>query len=428
MLSLSFIRDHPDVVRRAVAERKDEAPVDEILRLDAERRRLAVEADELKKERNEASRRIGRREVSPAEAEELKRRMGPIGDRIRELDSVLSETESMLNQLLLHVPNIPDPSVPVGDSEADNVVVKEWGRKPELNFPPKLHDEIGTALGIYDSTAAVRMAGTRFHTLTGLGARLTRALATFMLDMHVKRHGFEEAYVPYLVKREAMVVSAQLPKFEEDAYYLEKEDMFLIPTGEVPLVNLLTGETVDEVSLPIKYTASTPCFRREAGAAGRDTRGLIRVHQYEKVEMVVFTEPEKSMQALGELLGYAEAVLQELGLAYHVLEMNTSDLGFGQVKKYDPEVWMPGQDRYVEISSCSNMGDFQARRGNIRYRKSGEKPRFLHTLNGSGLAIGRTLAALLENGQQSDGSVRLPAAIVPFMGGIEELRPPAQQG
>lgn len=424
MVSLQFIRENPELVKQAVAQRADSAPIDQILDLDRERRQLTVEADDLKRERNETSRLVGRGGVQGAELETVKARMRSVSDRIRDLDSRLSAVEAELDQLLLQVPNIPDKSVPVGQTEADNVEVKVWGEKPQFDFKPKIHDEIGHALGILDSASAVKMSGTRFHAWRGLGAQLSRALATFMLEMHVRNHGFEELWVPYLVKREAMVISAQLPKFEDDAYRLEREDMFLIPTGEVPLVNMLAGETVDAARLPIKYTALTPCFRREAGAAGRDTRGVIRVHQYDKVEMVMFVDPETSMEALEELLRYAENVLQALGLPYHVLEMNTSDLGFGQVKKYDPEVWMPGLGEYKEISSCSNMGDFQARRGNIRYRRPGERPRLLHTLNGSGLAVGRTLAAILENGQREDGSVKLPEALVPYIGGITELRAP----
>ncbi len=421
MLSLTFIREHPDLVKQAVTARREDVSVDEILRLDEERRRITQEADELKRERNETSRAIGRGEIAGDELTAARARMGEVGGRIRDLDGRLAGLGSRLDALLLTVPNIPDPSVPVGMTEDDNVEVKIWGGQRSFGFQPKPHDVLGQELGIYETAAAVRMSGTRFHTLTGAGARLSRALAAFMLDIHTGRHGFEELYVPYLVKREAMVISAQLPKFEEDAYYLEKEDMFLIPTGEVPLVNMLAGEIVDAARLPIKYTTVTPCFRREAGAAGRDTRGLIRVHQYEKVEMVMFTEPEQSAAALEELLGYAEAVLQELNLPYHVLEMNTSDLGFGQVKKYDPEVWMPGQGAYREISSCSNLGAFQARRGNMRYLPPGEKPRLLHTLNASGLAIGRTLAALLENYQEEDGSVRLPEVLSPYLGGRTQL-------
>lgn len=424
MLSMAFIRDHPDLVRRAVAVRCDTAPIDEILTLDAERRTLTAEADELKRRRNESSRRIGRGEVQDQELVSLKAELAAEGERVRALDQRLATIERELDELLLAVPNIPDPSVPIGSTEADNVVVKTCGAIPTFDYSPRTHDELATALSILDVPDAVKMSGSRFYSLRGTGAQLSRAITAYMLDVHVKRHGFEELYVPYIVKRGAMVVSAQLPKFAEDAYFLESEDMYLIPTGEVPLVNMLVDETVDAARLPIKYATATPCFRREAGAAGRDTRGMIRIHQFNKVEMVMFTEPERSMEALKQLLGYAEDVLQGLELPYHVLEMNTSDLGFGQVKKYDPEVWMPGQNRYVEISSCSNMGDFQARRGNIRYRRPGGRSALVHTLNGSGLAVDRTMAAILENGQREDGSVTLPAALVPYMDGATELTPP----
>jgi seryl-tRNA synthetase len=417
MLSLQFIRENADLVRTAIAQRCDSADIDGILRLDGDRRALTTETDALKRLVNEASKRIGRREVAGDELEAVKRQVREIGDTIKNYDRRLSEIDLDLEHLLLEVPNIPDVSVPIGSSEDDNVEIKVWGDRPNFDFQPLPHDELGKSLGIFATDAAVRMSGTRFHTLTGLGAELSRALARFMLDMHTRDHGFCEVYVPYLVKREAMVVSAQLPKFEGDAYYLESEDMFLIPTGEVPLVNMYAGQTIEASDLPIRLTTSSPCFRREAGAAGKDTRGLIRVHQYEKVEMVMFTAPEKSALALQELLTYAENVLQALELPYHVLEMNTSDLGFGQVKKYDPEVWMPGQGTYREISSCSNMGDFQARRGNIKFASPGAKPRLVHTLNGSGLAVGRTLAAVLENGQTADGSVELPTALAPYMKG-----------
>ncbi|HEV3312301.1 MAG TPA: serine--tRNA ligase [Chloroflexota bacterium] len=422
MLSLSFIRENPDLVKKAVEVRRDRADIDGILRLDRERRELTTEADELRRERNESSRLIGRGEVTGTELDQLKARLAAGGKRIAELDGQLVAIEEQLNRLLLEVPNIPDSDVPIGTSEADNVEIKTWGEKRQFEFDPKPHDEIGRRLGIFETEAAVAMSGTRFHSLSGLGARLSRGLTQYMLDTQVRRHGFEEVYVPYLVKREAMVISAQLPKFEDDAYYLEREDMFLIPTGEVPLVNMLAGQTVAAARLPIKLTTASPCFRREAGAAGKDTRGLIRVHQYEKVEMVMFTEPDRSAEALQALLGYAEAVLQELELPYHVLEMNTSDLGFGQTKKYDPEVWMPAQGAYREISSCSNLGDFQSRRGNIRYQKPGEKPRLVHTLNASGLAVGRTIAALLENCQQVDGSVRLPDILSHYLEGETLIR------
>lgn len=423
MLSLSFIRENSDIVRQAIADRRDSADIEGILRLDSQRRDISVKADDLKRERNEASRRIGRKDVAEQDIDALKEHMGAIGDQIREYDRQLSGIDEELNGLLLRVPNIPHASVPVGTSEDDNVVIKTWGEKPTFDFEPRAHDDIGRQLGIFHTEAAVSMSGTRFYTLSGAGARLSRALAQYMLDLHVGRHGFEEHWVPYLVKRDAMVVSGQLPKFEEEAYYIEKEDMFLIPTGEVPLVNMFAGQTVDGSKLPIKVTTASPSFRREAGAAGKDTRGMIRVHQFEKVELVMIADPDASVQAHEDLLGYAEAVLQNLQLAYQVMLVNTSDMGFGQVKQYDPEVWMPGQAVFREISSCSNMGDFQARRGGIKYSTPGQKPRFVHTLNASGLAVGRTMAALLENYQSEDGSVALPSVLAPYMGGQTELRP-----
>jgi seryl-tRNA synthetase len=422
MLSREFIRNHPELVKKAVAERRDTAPIDQILTLDAEQRRLKAESDQLKAERNRLSKSFGDKNLYPAQGDELRAQATGLRDRIGELDNRINELEAQLNELLLWVPNIPAPDVPVGETEDDNVVRWTWGEPRQFDFEPRSHFDLGESLGIFETQAAVAMSGTRFYTLTGLGARLERALAQFMLDIHVHEHGFQEAWVPYIVKREAMLVSAQLPKFAEDAYYLEKEDMYLIPTGEVPLVNMEVGKILEADQLPILYTALTPCFRREAGAAGRETRGMIRVHQFDKVEMVVFCKPEDSSTWLDQLVKNAEDVLQRLELPYHVLEMNTSDLGFGQVKKYDPEIWLPSLNRYVEISSCSNMGDFQARRGRMRYRPApGEPPKLLHTLNGSGVAVGRCLAAIIENYQNEDGSVTVPEKLVPYLDGVTKI-------
>lgn len=424
MLSREFIRKHPDAVKKAVNKRQDTAPIQEILELDAEQRRLKVESDELKAERNRLSKSFGDRSLNQEDRDALRARATDIRDTIAGLDRRIDELETRLHELELYVPNIPDPSVPIGRTEEDNVVRWAWGEPRRFSFEPRSHADLGEALGIFDPEDAVAMSGTRFYALKGLGARMERALMDFMLDMQVREHGFEECWVPYLVKREAMVVSAQLPKFAEDAYYLEKEDMYLIPTAEVPLVNMEVDKVLDADRLPILYTAHSPSFRREAGAAGRETRGMIRVHQFDKVEMVVLCEPERSMEWLHRLVQNAEDVLQRLDLPYHVLEMNTADLGFGQVKKYDLEVWMPSLDRYVEISSCSNMGDFQARRGKMRYRPApGESPRLLHTLNGSGVAIGRCMAAIWENYQREDGSIQVPGALVPYMGGAAEICP-----
>jgi seryl-tRNA synthetase len=423
MLSREVIRNNPELVKEAIARRCDSAPIDDIVELDAQQRKLKVESEELKSERNRISKSFGDRSLSEEQRAAARSRATAIRDRISELDGQIDEMEVRIHNLELYVPNIPQSDVPVGTTEEHNVVVRTWGEPRSFSFQPLSHADIGEKLGIFDTEDAVRMSGTRFYSLRGAGARLEHALARFMVDMHVREHGFQEMWVPYMVKSDAMIVSAQLPKFAEDAYYLEREDMYLIPTGEVPLVNMEVGKILDANTLPIQYTAVSPCFRREAGAAGRDTRGMIRVHQFDKVEMVVFCKPEESAEWLKRLVQFAESVLQRLELPYHVLEMNTSDLGFGQVKKYDPEVWMPSLERHVEISSCSNMGDFQARRGKIRFRpEGGGAPQLVHTLNGSGLAVGRCMAAILENYQREDGSVSLPQALVPYMGGISELR------
>ncbi len=422
MLSREFIRNNAELLKRAVAQRQDTAPVDEIVALDAEQRKLKAESESLKAEANRSSKSFGDRSLTQEDRARLKQHGATLRALISELDGRIDALEEKLRELELWVPNIPDASVPLGETEADNVVRWTWGEPRKVSFEPRSHFDLGESLGIFEASDAVRMSGTRFHTLRGLGARMERALASFMLDVHTREHGFLECWIPYVVKRESMVVSAQLPKFAEDAYYLPGEDMYLIPTAEVPLVNLEVDKILDAASLPIQYAALSPSFRLEAGAAGRDTRGLIRVHQYDKVEMVVFCRPEDSMDWLAKLVRYAETVLQRLELPYHVLEMNTSDLGFGQVKKYDPEVWMPSVNRFVEISSCSNMGDFQARRGRIRYRPTqGEAPRFVHTLNGSGVAVGRCMAAVWENYQREDGTIEVPKALVPYMDGVTEI-------
>jgi seryl-tRNA synthetase len=422
MLSRELIRSNSEMVKAAILTRRDSAPIDEIVELDAEQRRLKAASDEMKGERNRLSKSFGDRSLSDDQRTELREQATGLRDRIAEADRRIEELETRLHELELWVPNIPDPSVPVGETEEDNVVRWTWGKRRQFDFEPKSHADLGESLGIYDATDAVRMSGTRFYSLKGAGARMERALAAFMIDVHTLQHGFTERWIPYTVKSDAMIVSAQLPKFADDAYLLKQEDMYLIPTGEVSLVNMETGKIHEANELPILYTAMSPCFRREAGAAGRDTRGMIRVHQFDKVEMVVFCRPEESMEWLDKLVKFAEDVLQHLGLPYHVLEMNTSDLGFGQVKKFDPEVWMPSLNRFVEISSCSNMGDFQARRGRMRYRPApGETPRLLHTLNASGLAVGRCLAAIWENYQREDGSIEIPAALVPYMGGQTEI-------
>jgi seryl-tRNA synthetase len=425
LLSREFIRSNPELVKRAIATRQDTAPIDEIVALDADQRRLKVESDELKAERNRISKSFGDKELTENQRAYLRQQATELRDRTGDLDRQIDELEARLHELELWVPNIPDASVPVGETEADNVVRWTWGEPRHFDFEPRSHADLGEALGIFDPADAVRMSGTRFYALKGLAAHMERALAAFMLDVHTREHGFTRAWIPYLVKREAMIVSGQLPKFAEDAYYLESEDMYLIPTAEVALVNMETEKILEADQLPILYTADSPSFRKEAGAAGRDTRGMIRVHQFDKVELVVLCKPEESMEWLDLLVKAAETILQRLALPYHVLEMNTSDLGFGQVKKYDPEVWMPSQNKYVEISSCSNMGEFQARRGRIRYRPApGESPRLVHTLNASGVAVGRCMAAILENYQRDDGSIAVPNVLVPYMGGVTDITSP----
>ncbi len=420
MLSRELIRTQADRVKQAVAERCDTAPIDEIVALDSEQRTLKTESDNLKGERNRSSKSFSDKNLSDDQRSALRSRATELRDRITDVDKRIDDLELRLHELELWVPNIPDPDVPIGQTEEDNVERWIWGTPRQFEFKPKSHADLGEQLGIYATEAAVRMSGTRFHTLVGLGARMGRALSSFMLDLHTKEHGFTETWIPYLVRSEAMIVSAQLPKFAEEAYSLERDDMYLIPTAEVPLVNLNADTILEADQLPRLYAALSPSFRKEAGAAGRDTRGLIRVHQYDKVEMVVVCRPEDSRAWLDKLVKFAETVLQRLELPYHVLEMNTSDLGFGQVKKYDPEVWMPSLNRYVEISSCSNMGDFQARRGKIRYRPApGEQARLVHTLNGSGVAVGRCLAAIWENYQREDGSIVVPSALISYMDGVD---------
>ncbi len=422
MLSRDLIRTQPDRVKQAVAQRCDTAPIDEIVELDAEQRTLKAEGDALKAERNRISRSFGDKGLSVEQRESLRSKATGLRDLIADVDARIDQLEIRLHDLELWVPNIPDADVPLGRTEEDNVERWSWGTPRQFDFRPKSHADLGEKLRIYSTEAAVRMSGTRFHTLSGLGARMERALATFMLDIHTNEHGFTQEWIPYLVRSEAMVISGQLPKFAEDAYYLERDDMYLIPTAEVPLVNLSADTILEADQLPRLYAALSPSFRKEAGAAGRDTRGLIRVHQYDKVEMVVVCAPEDSREWLDRLVKFAETVLQRLELPYRVLEMNTSDLGFGQVKKYDPEVWMPSLNRYVEISSCSNMGDFQARRGRIRYRTApGEPARLVHTLNGSGVAVGRCLAAVWENYQRADGSIEVPASLIPYMDGVKSI-------
>jgi seryl-tRNA synthetase len=417
MLTAQFIREHEDLVRKAMANRHDDTPLDRILELDRRRREVLQELEALRSERNLRSARIG--SAAPEERQQLIAETRAMSTRIAELEPTAREVEAELDDLLLRMPNIPDGSVPVGMDAEDNVEVRQRGQKPIFDFQPRPHWELGEGLGIVDFERGAKLAGARFEVLVGHGARLSRALATFMLDMHVWEHGYTEIAPPYLVKPEVMLGTGQLPKFGEDAYFLERDDLYLIPTSEVPVANLHRGEILEGDRLPIRYTAHSACFRREAGAAGRDTRGLIRRHQFEKVEMIKLTPPESSLDELESMLVNAEAVLQRLGLAYRVVLLCTGDMGFTSRKTYDLEVWMAGEQRYVEISSCSDCGDFQARRADIKFRRAaGAHAEYVHTLNGSGLAIGRTMAAILEHYQREDGSVEVPSALQAYMGGL----------
>ena len=381
-----------------------------------------LEVELLKAERNEVSQKVAEMKRNKEDADDVIARMREVGDEIKQLDEELHQVEEKLNYIMMRIPNIPHDSVPVGDSEDDNVEVRTWGEKPEFKFEAKPHWDLGTDLNILDFERAAKVTGSRFVFYRGLGARLERALINFMLDLHIEEHGYEEMLPPYMVNRTSLTGTGQLPKFEEDAFLIEEEDYFLIPTSEVPVTNFHRDEILDGAQLPVAYAAYSTNFRSEAGSAGRDTRGLIRQHQFNKVELVRFVKPEDSYDELEKLTGHAEKVLQLLNLPYRVLKMCTADLGFTASKKYDLEVWIPTQDAYREISSCSNFEDFQARRAQIRFRReAGGKLEYLHTLNGSGLAVGRTVAAILENYQQEDGSVVIPEVLRPYMGGKERI-------
>jgi len=424
MLDIKLLRANFDEVKAKLTKRgEDLTDLDKFVGLDEKRRELIAKVEVLKAERNEVSQKVAEMKRNKENADDVIARMREVGDEIKTLDEQLHQVEEDLNYIMMRIPNIPHESVPVGDSEDDNVEVRTWGEKPEFGFEPKPHWEIGTDLNLLDFERAAKVTGSRFVFYRGLGARLERALINFMLDLHIEEHGYEEMLPPYLVNRTSLTGTGQLPKFEEDAFLIEEEDYFLIPTSEVPVTNYYRDEILDGAQLPIAYTAYSTNFRSEAGSAGRDTRGLIRQHQFNKVELVRFVKPEESYDELEKLTGHAEKVLQLLGLPYRVLKMCTADLGFTAAKKYDIEVWIPTQDTYREISSCSNFEDFQARRAGIRFRREqGAKPEYVHTLNGSGLAIGRTVAAILENFQQEDGSIVIPEVLRPYMGGKEVIR------
>ncbi len=426
MLDLKFIRAHPERVREALRRRREEAPLQELLEVDQAWRSVLQQVENLRARRNEESEAIARlkREGRHGEAEQRAAAVREVGQALKELEARARDLEQRLQGLLLTFPNIPHESVPEGDSEADNVEVRRWGTPRAFAFPPRPHWEIGEALGILDFERAAKVSGARFSVSRGPGARLERALINFMLDVHTQEHGYVEIFPPFLVNRESMVGTAQLPKFAEDMFKCEGTDYYLIPTAEVPVTNLHRDEVLDARQLPIKYVAYSACFRAEAGAYGRDTRGLVRQHQFNKVELVKFVTPESSYDELERLVEDACEILRRLELPYRVVQMCTADVGFAAAKKYDPEVWMPGVGRYVEISSCSNFEDFQARRANIRFRREGaSRPEYVHTLNGSGLAVGRTVAAILENYQNEDGTVTIPEALRPYMGGMRRIEP-----
>jgi seryl-tRNA synthetase len=426
MLARDLFRNDPERVRTMLAERHTDAPLDRLLEVDASWREVLVRVEELKARRNVGSKEIGGlyRDGRQDEAEELKAEMTVLGDEIKGLEAQAKSHEAELSELELQIPNLFDTSVPIGIDENHNRVERTWGEKPDFDFEPKAHWDLGPELGMVDFERAAKVASSRFAVLHGKGAALERALISYMLDIHTGEHGYTEIIPPYLVNSASLFGTGQLPKFGDDLFHVENFDLYLVPTAEVPLTNLHRDETLDESELPVRYCAYTPCFRAEAGSHGRDVRGLIRQHQFHKVELVHFVRPEESWDRLEELCGHAEAVLQGLGLPYRVVTLATGDLGFSAAKTYDLEVWLPALDCYREISSCTNFTDFQARRAHLRFRPAeGGKSRHLHTLNGSGLAAGRTMVAVLENYQQADGSVVVPEVLRPHMGGLELIEP-----
>lgn len=420
-----YLRDNLDAVRAALGPRGQDVPWDSVQTLSEERRALTTQVEQLRHELKKGSDEVARRRRAKEPADDAITAMKEVGDRIKDLEGRLRDTEEQLNSHALRIPNLPHHTVPQGADATHNVEIRRWGTIPSFAFPPKPHWEIGEALGILDFDRAAKIAGARFALLSGSGARLERALIDYMLDLHTGQHGYREVMPPVMVNRQTMTGTGQLPKFEDDLFRLRDEDWFLIPTAEVPVTNLHREEILSEDRLPIRYAAYTPCFRREAGSYGKDTRGLIRLHQFNKVELVALTTPEQSHAELEQLTGCAESILQKLNLPYRVMTLCTGDMGFSAVKTYDIEVWLPSQNQYREISSCSNFESFQARRANIKYRPSGGKKEaksdFVHTLNGSGLAVGRTVVAILEQYQQPDGSVVIPEVLRPYMGGKEKI-------
>ncbi len=421
MLDIKYLRENFAAVEKALSTRSGRVDLSGFQQLDQQRRELLSETETHKAEKNKVSALIGKTKDKSQVQGEIAR-MKEVSAQIKELDEKLRGVGEQLNDLLMGIPNIPHEASPVGASENDNVEIRTWGQKPTFDFTAKAHWDVGEDLGILDFERASKLSGARFALYTGAGARLERALTNFMLDLHTDKHGYTETLPPFLVNRASMTGTGQLPKFECDLFHTEDVDLFLIPTAEVPVTNIHRDEILSDKELPLCYTAYTPCFRKEAGSHGRDTRGLIRQHQFNKVELVKFTRPEDSDAELDSLLQNAEKVLQLLELPYRVVDLCTGDVGFSAARTFDIEVWLPGQENYREISSCSNFRDFQARRAAIRFRREGaKKPELVHTINGSGLAVGRTFLAILENYQQADGSVLIPAVLRPYMGGLEKI-------
>ena len=422
MLEAKYIREHPDEVREKLALRGQTISLDQFVLIDGERRKTIQEWERLRALQKKVSDEVSKRKREGQDASELIAEMKKVSQEMKEWDRIVEEKEKALQEFLLVIPNLPHTSVPQGKDSSDNVEVRRWGEIPKFDFEPKAHWDLGEELGILDFKNGAKITGARFTLYWDLGAKLERALINFMLDLHTCEHGYREVLPPFMVNRVAMIGTGQLPKFEEELFKVEGTDYYLIPTAEVPVTNIHQDEVLEEEALPLYYTAYTPCFRKEAGSYGKDTRGLIRQHQFNKVELVKFTKPENSYDELGKLLSDAEEVLKRLKLPYRVVNLCTGDLGFSASKTYDIEVWLPGQNTFKEISSCSNFEDFQARRAKIRYRVSGKsKTEYVHTLNGSGLAVGRTFVAILENYQQSDGSVIIPEVLRLYLNGVERI-------
>ena len=425
MLDIKLLRNNFEEVEKALATRNEDFDLSKFKSMDEKRRELLAEVEQLKNQQNVTSKKIPQLKKAGEDVTAVMEEMKKLSERIKGLDAQVNAVDAELNAYMLTIPNIPNPTVPAGDTDADNVEIRRFSEPTKFDFEPKAHWDLGADLGILDPETAAKTTGARFTFYRGAGARLERAITNFFLDTHTKEHGYEEIFAPYMVSRESMTGTGQLPKFEEDAYKVtgDGKEYFLIPTAEVPVTNMYRESILDGNKLPIKHVAYTACFRAEAGSAGRDTRGLIRQHQFNKVELVKFTKPEDSYDELEKLTRDAEDVLQRLGLPYRGVKICIGDLGFTAAMKYDIEVWMPSYGRYVEISSCSNFEEFQARRANIKYKDSvKDKAKFVHTLNGSGVAVGRTTAAILENYQQADGSIRVPEVLIPYMGGMEVIK------